>query len=145
MNITKCEKCGCTKTAEDRVAFLDAENARLQGRVEEITASYESMRRSNVYYKAQAKKLEEGVGILKRLRQAFQDERDEARTLAERRKKALEAYPLGFENHHPHMETPYDHECATCRFWRLGRDAINMTPEEALRRAAIEEETLPVG
>ena len=34
MNITKCVECGCTKDAEDRVGFLEAENARLQSLLE---------------------------------------------------------------------------------------------------------------
>ena len=44
--------------------------------------------------------------------------------LVDRMGEALEAHPLGFENHHPHSKEPYNHECAICRFWRLGRDAL---------------------
>ena len=55
---------------------------------------------------------------------AFARKVADLRALVEKAREALEAYPLGFESHHPHMETPYDHECATCRFWRKGRDFL---------------------
>lgn len=35
MNITRCKECGCTKTAEDRVADLQAQVERLTGELSE--------------------------------------------------------------------------------------------------------------
>ena len=123
-----------------RIADLEAENARLQGRAclicgRDAPCELDTNKDNDPNWPGSPCTFDlSPIDAARR----FMQKRDEWKALAERRKKALEAYPLGFESHHPHMETPYDHECATCRFWRLGRDAINMTPEEALHRGAID-------